>query len=72
MQSLVGENCGFCSEQYVKPRESVRRRRTGLSESFKGCLWLPGPGLGIKPASPALPGGFFTTEPPGKPDLLPS
>lgn len=42
MQSLVGENCGFCSEQYVKPRESVRRRRTGLSESFKGCLWLPG------------------------------
>ena len=26
---------------------------------------LPDPG--IKPASPALAGGFFTTEPPGKP-----
>ena len=27
---------------------------------------LPNPG--IEPASPALAGGFFTTEPPGKPD----
>ena len=25
------------------------------------------PGLGIEPAPPALSGGFFTTEPPGKP-----
>ena len=25
------------------------------------------PNLGIEPASPALAGGFFTTEPPGKP-----
>ena len=25
------------------------------------------PRLGIKPVSPALAGGFFTTEPPGKP-----
>ena len=24
------------------------------------------PGLGIKPVSPALAGGFFTSEPPGK------
>ena len=28
---------------------------------------LPDPGF--KPASPALAGGFFTTEPPGKPIL---
>ena len=28
-------------------------------------MWdLPGPG--VKPVSPALAGGFFTTEPPGK------
>ena len=27
--------------------------------------------LGIKPTSPALAGGFFTTEPPGKPNLFP-
>ena len=29
---------------------------------------LPDPG--IEPASPALEGGFFTTEPPGKPSYL--
>ena len=29
---------------------------------------LPNPG--IKPESPALAGGFFTTEPPGKPKCL--
>ena len=29
---------------------------------------LPHPG--IEPASPALAGGFFTTEPPGKPKAL--
>ena len=28
------------------------------------------PDPGIKPASPALAGGFFTTEPPGKPKKL--
>ena len=29
-------------------------------------MWdLPGPGM--EPVSPALGGGFFTTEPPGKP-----
>ena len=25
------------------------------------------PGLGVEPVSPELAGGFFTTEPPGKP-----
>ena len=28
------------------------------------------PNLGLKPGSPALAGGFFTAEPPGKPYLL--
>ena len=32
-------------------------------------VWDP-PGPGIKPVFPALAGGFFTTEPPGKPPLL--
>lgn len=45
MQSLEGKSCGFCSEQRVKPREGVKRRMTGLSESFKGRLWLPGRGV---------------------------
>ena len=36
---------------------------SGLPFSSPGDL----PDPGIKPASPALAGGFFTTEPPGKP-----
>ena len=28
------------------------------------------PGSGIEHSSPALAGGFFTTEPPGKPHFL--
>ena len=46
----------------------------GLSrqEYWSGLLFpsaedLPNPG--IKPTSPALAGGFFTTESPGKPHL---
>ena len=35
---------------------------------FSSAGYLPGPG--IEPASPALAGGFFTTEPPGKPSIL--
>ena len=35
------------------------------------CTGSPGtwdlPGSGIEPVSPTLAGGFFTTEPPGKP-----
>jgi len=32
--------------------------------------YLPHPGVELVfPISPALVGGFFTTEPPGKPDL---
>ena len=30
------------------------------------------PESGIEPESPALPGGFFTTEPPGKPEVVKS
>ena len=29
-------------------------------------MWDP-PGSGLEPMSPALTGGFFTTEPPGRP-----
>ena len=36
----------------------------GRAQLSCGMWNLPGPG--IKPVSPALAGGFFTTEPPGK------
>jgi len=41
-------------------------------QEYWSALPFPPPGdlpdPGIKPMSPALAGGFFTTEPPGKPD----
>ena len=41
------------------------------SQEYWSGLALPSPGglpnLGIEPESPALAGGFFTTEPPEKP-----
>ena len=36
---------------------------SGLSFRYPGAL----PDPGIEPMSPALSGGFFTAEPPGKP-----
>ena len=41
----------------------------GLFALLLPSTWdLPGPG--IEPLSPALAGGFLTTEPPGKPQIL--
>ena len=46
----------------------------GLSSCGTGSELLHGmcspPGPGIKPVSPALAGGFFTNEPPGKPSIF--
>ena len=45
-----------------------------LRQEYWSGLSFPSPGdllgSGIKPASPALAGGFFTTEPQGKPILI--
>ena len=41
---------------------------SGLPIPPPGVLLDPGTKL-VSPASPALAGGFFTTEPPGKPPL---
>ena len=47
-----------------------------LRQEYWSRLPFPSPGdlpdSGIKPTSPALAGGFFTTEPPGKPNLIDS
>ena len=49
-------------------------RSMGFSAGILGGLPFPSPedlpGPGIERASPAVAGGFFTTEPQGKPDLL--
>ena len=42
-------------------------------ESWKGLLLRPLrdlPNPGIEPSSPALAGGFFTTEPPARPSII--
>ena len=43
--------------------QSLRFTNTGLPSPSPGHR----PDPGIEPVSPALAGGFFTTEPPGKP-----
>ena len=80
--SLVAESWGFSSWWLLLLRSPGSRAR-GLSRCNSQALghrlnsfgaWaqlLCGlwglPGSGIKPTSPALAGGFFTTEPPRKP-----
>ena len=41
------------------------QRLNSFGAQFQGMWDLPGSGM--EPPSPALAGGFFTTEPPGKP-----
>ena len=64
--SLVAEHglqaCGLRAAVVVARRLSSCGARAQL---LRGMWDLPGPGL--KPASPALAGGFLTTAPPGKP-----
>ena len=63
-QSLSSRRAGFsrCGSRAVERRLSIGGARAQL---LHGMWDLPGPGL--KPVSPALAGGFLTTEPPGKP-----
>ena len=66
----VAVTCGFslggcsCRRAPAAGREGSVTAARGLS----GMCDLPGPG--IKPASPALPGRFFTTEKPRKPPFV--
>ena len=51
-----------CSPQALEHRPS----HCGTEASLFCTVWDP-PGSGIKSTSPVMAGGFFTTEPPGKP-----
>ena len=63
------------SDSFVTPWTVVRQALLSMGffrqEYCSGWLPFPSPGdlpnPGIKPASPALAGGFFTTGPPGQP-----
>ena len=68
-------SCSVMSDSFVTPwtvaHQAPLPMRLPRQEYWSG---LPFPSLGdlpdpgIKPVFPALAGGFFTTEPPGKPD----
>ena len=62
--------CSVATNSLNSPRgpyvHRIFKARSGLPFPTPGTL----PDPGIEPASPALAGGFFTTEPPGKPPLI--
>ena len=49
------------------PRALQHRPQSWGAVAFVAPRHVDLPGPGVKPVSPALAGGFFTTEPPGKP-----
>ena len=64
------------SDSFVTPWTVARQTPLSMGfprQEYWSRLPVPSPGdipdPGIKPASPALEGGFFTTEPPGKPSV---
>ena len=50
----------------IDEKEPKQQRRRREKEDFWEGMWDL-PRLGVKPGCPALAGGFFTREPPGKP-----
>ena len=58
--------CGVRAQSLRFPGSRAQAYSCGAWTWLLCCMWnLPGPG--IEPMLPALAGGFFTTEPPGKP-----
>ena len=70
-----GFSCGpralGCSDFSSRSSQALEHwlNSCGTGAQLLGGMWDP-PRLGIESMSPALVGGFFTTEPPGKPTLL--
>ena len=74
--NICGDCCSVAKSCHSFATPWTIAQQTPLSMGFSrqeywSGLPFPSPGdlsiLGIKPMSPALAGGFFTTEPPGKP-----
>ena len=69
-------SCSVVSDSFATPWAVARQGPVSMGfprqEYWSGLPFLSPGGLpdpGIKPLSPALAGGFFTTEPPGKPNI---
>ena len=65
----VAKSCSTLATPRTVARQALQSMKISRQESWSG-LPFPTPGdlpdPGIKPESPALVDGFFTTEPPGK------
>ena len=62
-----------CVQLLVVPRVVAHQAPPSLAFPRQGCwsgLPFPSPSPRIKPVSPAMTGGFFTTEPLGKPRYI--
>ena len=62
--AVAAPGLGNCDSQDLEHRLNS----TGAWTQLLCSMWNP-PESGIEPISPALPGRFFTTEPPGKPKM---
>ena len=69
-------NCFICVRLFVTPwalaHQAPLTMEFSRQEYWSGLPFFPPgdlPNPGIKPASPALAGGFFTAEPLGKPKI---
>ena len=51
----------------VAALKALEHRHSHGAQAYMLCGMWDLPASGIKPMSPALAGGFFTTQPPGKP-----
>ena len=69
-------SCSVVSDSFVAPWTAARQAPLSMGfprQQYRSGLPFPSPGdlpnPGIELTSPVLAGGFFTTEPPGKPQF---
>ena len=70
---LVDQSCLILVTPWTEIQQAPLFMGFSRQEYWSGLLF-PSPGnfsdSGVEPASPALAGGFFTAEPPGKPNCI--
>ena len=69
--SFMSDSAIPCTVAHQAPLSmELSRQEYWSGWPFSSPVYLPDPGIKpTSPVSPALAGAFFTTEPPGKPDV---